>query len=477
MEIKLLLTQPHILSGNLSENYKTIQYFLTLAEKTDASYVFFPKDTLTGSNLGTLSEQDDFQQDVAKLNSELQKENKHHLQIIFSDDYNLCGYHIKPKSVGISFSGKNIKVHTGGSAILDDKGEKLFQLKLFQQDALELTFDTQTFQITSGDYQQENYDDTGILYHTLCLGLKEFLNQTGIKRMTVGLSGGIDSAVAAALYVDILGANNVLLLNMPNKYNSQITQQLAQITAQNLGAKYAVIPISDSVNNTIQTIENIGLTVNTLTEENIQARDRSSRLIAAASAAFGGAFSANGNKAELSVGYATFYGDLAGAVAPLGDLWKHQVYALGKYFNKEVFKKDTIHEAIFQIRPSAELSEQQTVGKGGDPLYYPYHDYLFNAFTKNISLSQIAKWYKKDSLEENLGCNKNILRIIFKNNHLEFFADLEHWWYAYHSIAVAKRLQAPPIIIVSDNPLNTTEPQLKPYFSEEYIKIKKSIIE
>ena len=76
----------------------------------------------------------------------------------------------------------------------------------------------------------------------------------------------------------------------------------------------------------------------------------------------------------MTVGYATFYGDIAGVLALIGDLWKHQVYALGRYLNEEVFRREVIPEEIFRIKPSAELSAAQTVGTGGDPLVYPYHD-------------------------------------------------------------------------------------------------------
>ena len=117
--------------------------------------------------------------------------------------------------------------------------------------------------------------------------------------------------------------------------------------------------------------EDSKLTITPFATENIQARDRGARVIAGLAASFGGGFSCNSNKAEMTVGYATFYGDIAGVLALLGDLWKHQVYALGHYLNEEVFHKEVIPEQIFTIKPSAELSEAQTVGNGGDPLVYP----------------------------------------------------------------------------------------------------------
>ncbi len=146
--------------------------------------------------------------------------------------------------------------------------------------------------------------------------------------MTIGLSGGIDSAVTATLYADILGAENVLLLNLPSKYNSDTTRDLAKQLAHALGANYAVMPLTESYERTVKQLETTPIT-NMQTQEqfNLQLttlikRKHSSprpwcssdcRLPQQPSA---GAFSCNSNKTEISIGYATFYGDIAGAAAP-----------------------------------------------------------------------------------------------------------------------------------------------------------------
>lgn len=476
MKLLIFVAQPHVVAGNLKENYKNILHYISLAQEAKASYIIFPKETLTGENLGALNDQMDFRNDAAKLRLNLQKINNTNLKIIFSDDYDMCGCHINPQYVGISYLGKNIQVHFGGSAAYNADGKIAAQAKYFTEDFLIIIFDTETQNFIEKNNSKENFDKIKFIYHTLHFGVKEFLKQKNIQKMTVGLSGGIDSAVAAALFVDILGPENVLLINMPTKFNSDLTKSLAQNIAKKLNTKFLTVPIDNVVEKTLETLKNYNFEASQIIFENIQARDRSSRILAAFSAAFGGAFSANSNKAELCVGYTTFYGDLAGALAPLGDLWKYQVYELGKYLNNYVFKKEVIPNAVFQIRPSAELSEMQTIGKGGDPLYYPYHDFLFNAFTKNISLTKIAKWYQEGILEEKIGCRSGILNTLFKNNHKNFFDDLERWYKLYHGLAIAKRLQAPPIIIISSNPFLLPEPQISAYFSEEYLKIKISLL-
>ena len=259
---------------------------------------------------------------------------------------------------------------------------------------LEFTWDTKVNRIIPTCPPAELPQEPESVYRALRYGTAKFLQQCGIKRMTVGLSGGIDSAVTAVMYADILGPENVLLLNLPSRFNSAATRNSAQQLAQALGANYAVMPISESYELTVKQLEETPITnladgssfnlqLSGLIKENIQARDRGARVIAAASAAFGGAFSCNSNKAELAIGYATFYGDICGAMAMIGDLWKHQVYALGHYLNEVIYKREVIPEAIFNIRPSAELSDAQTVGNGGDPLVYGYHDYLLRAFIEN----------------------------------------------------------------------------------------------
>ena len=244
---------------------------------------------------------------------------------------------------------------------------------------LEFTWDTEANRIIPTCPPAELPKEPESVYRALRYGPAKFLQQCGIKRMTVGLSGGIDSAVTAVMYADILGPENILLLTLPSRFTSAATRNSAQQLAQALGANYAVMPISESYELTVKQLEETPIThladgssfnlqLSGLIKENIQARDRGARVIAAASAAFGGAFSCNSNKAELAIGYATFYGDICGAMAMIGDLWKHQVYALGRYLNELIYKREVIPEAIFNIRPSAELSDAQTVGIGGDPV-------------------------------------------------------------------------------------------------------------
>lgn len=394
-------------------------------------------------------------------------------------------------NVGIQNNGKNIFTYDGSSCVYNASGKLAAALPMFTDELLEFTWNTETNEINSANLPAAPQQETDIIYHTLRYGTQQFLKQCGINKMTIGLSGGIDSAVTAAMYTDILGPENVLLLNLPSRYNSEATKNIAQRLAEKLHTNYAVMPITESCQHTEKQLtytpitdfssnSTFNLELSRLQRENIQARDRGARLIAAAAAAFGGAFSCNSNKSEIAIGYATFYGDICGALAMIGDLWKHQVYALGHYLNDEIFKDEVIPNEIFTIRPSAELSEEQTVGVGGDPLVYEYHDYLFKSFMERwhkITPADILRWYKDNTLAAELGCSDKIIQDTFPDNHA-FIADLERWWKLFSGFAVAKRIQAPPILSLSKRSFgyDHREAQLTPYFSREYYQLKEELL-
>jgi NAD+ synthase (glutamine-hydrolysing) len=237
-------------------------------------------------------------------------------------------------------------------------------------------------------------DGMAELARALQYGLTQFLNHCGLERVVVGASGGIDSAVVATLLRQVLPAENLLLVNMPGQYNSQTTRGLAADLARNLELPYASVAIEDSVALTIAQLDGLEVSIqgehpighlklSDFVLENVQARDRSSRILAGIAAAFGGAFSCNANKSEMTVGYSTLYGDLGGFMAPIADLWKGEVYALARHLNQSVYGREVIPEGTLSIVPSAELSSTQNVDQGmGDPLIYHYHDRLFASWVE-----------------------------------------------------------------------------------------------
>lgn len=397
-------------------------------------------------------------------------------------------------SIGIQNTGKSIYTFDGQSCVYGPDGKVKAAAPMLEEKLLVFSLDRETEKIRAYAAEDEliaaEDDETAILYRVIRYGTENFLKQTGIKRMVLGASGGIDSAVTAALFTDILGPHQVLLINMPSRYNSELTKNLAQQLAENLGCCYTIVAINDSVSHTVEqlyspihnytTNRDFKVELTGLMYENIQARDRGSRLLAGFSAAFKGGISCNANKAETTVGYGTFYGDLIGLFCPLGDLWKYQVYALGKYLNEQVFKRKVIPEKIFTIRPSAELSKEQTVGNGGDPLIYEYHDYLLKSFIENheaASPAAILKHYTDHDLEEFIGCSPGTVSVLF-SSHAAFCQDLERWYGLFTGLAAAKRIQAPPVLCVSSRSFGTDfrEAQLSTYYSREYYNLKDKLL-
>lgn len=298
-------------------------------------------------------------------------------------------------------------------------------------------------------------------FQTLSEVLRRYLEGAGLSKVVIGVSGGIDSAVASALFAHVCGAPNVLLVSMPSQYNSATTRSLASQLALNLGCWFTEVPIGDSVDLTRAQIDGLtaqGPAGNTLSLsltpfhlENVQARDRSARVLSALASAFGGVFTCNANKAETTVGYSTLYGDHGGFMAPLADLWKSEIYALGAYLNAEVYKRSVIPEGIFTIKPSAELSTAQNPEQGGgDPILYAYHDCLFRAFQQRwnrVGPEEILGWYLQGDLQTKLGLPSPISR--WFATPADFVTDLERWWKLFKGMGTVKRVQAPPIIALS----------------------------
>ncbi|MEG6615953.1 NAD(+) synthase [Peptococcaceae bacterium 1198_IL3148] len=396
-------------------------------------------------------------------------------------------------SVGIQNNGKTIYSFDGSSAVYNSVGEVIhFCDRPFAQNVDVIKLNLADGGNSMPPVKVSVKSDAEEIYQTLFYGVKEFTQAIGINKVVIGISGGIDSAVAAALYAQALGPENILLVNMPSKYNSDTTKNLAATLAERLGAFYTVLPIQQAVDLTINQIENIPITkaqgneqiqlkINQPVAENIQARDRSARILAALAAAFGGGFTCNANKTEMTVGYSTLYGDQAGFLAALGDLWKHQVYQLATYLNEQVYRREVIPQGIIDIVPSAELSFDQAVDEGkGDPLIYNYHDYLFRAFIEpwaRTTPEDILKWYSAGVLEEQIGCESGLVSKIFASP-AEFINDLERWWRQFNGIGLAKRIQAPPLLAVSRRAygFDYRESQNGIYYTQEYHRLKEKIL-
>ena len=412
--------------------------------------------------------------------------------------------------VGIQNNGKNICIDDGCSTLYDVNGSIVEEVPAFENTVRPTLLKDTVWQPQPTVSLQPKSTPTYIptLFKALQYGIRQFLAQTGIKNIVIGASGGIDSALNAALYSTVLPPENLYLVNMPSRYNSDMTKDLAYQLARNIGCHYGVFPIEEGVNATIEQLENTNFTkyntpvipelhgdsnttsflqLSTLGKENIQARDRSSRILAGIASAVNGAFTCNGNKTEFTVGYATMYGDLAGFLAVTGDVWKTDVYALARYMNEHIFKREVIPQASIDVVPSAELSYAQDITQGlGDPLQYEYHDCLFRAFVEGtprtlphqrLTPEDILCAYENGTLEHLLGLQNPISHYFTSTE--QFINDLERWWKSFNGLAVAKRIQSPPLFLVSERAFGAdlSESQLKPYFSRGYEACKSRLLE
>ena len=190
------------------------------------------------------------------------------------------------------------------------------------------------------------------------LGLGDYVTKNGFSDVVVGVSGGIDSAVTAALAAEALGAERVHCVSMPSRYSSEATQTDARRLAESLGTPFLELPIRDIVGAFDEVLtEPFAEREPDLTEENIQARIRGV-LLMALSNKFGWMLVATGNKSELSVGYATLYGDMAGGFALLKDVYKTDVFRLARYLNERA-GRELVPRSIIDRAPSAELRDNQ----------------------------------------------------------------------------------------------------------------------
>ena len=224
------------------------------------------------------------------------------------------------------------------------------------------------------------------IYQALCLGVRDYVQKCGFRKVLVGLSGGIDSSLVATLAADSLGPQNVLGVGMPGPYSSPGSIRDAEALARNLGIEFRVIPITPVFESYLETLDPaFEGAPRDVTEENIQARIRGNILMALSNK-FGSLLLSTGNKSELAVGYCTLYGDMAGGLAVIADVPKTTVYALARYINR---RAERIPSACLEKPPSAELRPNQTDQDSLPP--YEVLDAILKAYIEeNRGVDEIA---------------------------------------------------------------------------------------
>jgi NAD+ synthase (glutamine-hydrolysing) len=206
--------------------------------------------------------------------------------------------------------------------------------------------------------QVERLDELAEIYQALVLGTRDYVRKNGFGKVVIGLSGGVDSSLVAAIAVDALGASNVVGVSMPSRYSSPGSKADAEALGRSLGIEVKVIPIEEAFGSYLKTLaEDFRGTEPDVTEENIQARIRGNILFALSNK-FGWLVLACSNKSETATGYTTLYGDMAGGFIPLKDVLKTTVFELAKYRNRQG-GKEVIPSCVLAKAPSAELRPDQ----------------------------------------------------------------------------------------------------------------------
>jgi len=260
--------------------------------------------------------------------------------------------------------GNDELIFDGNSFAVDAKGEIISHAKSFEEDLILIDLDYNT-----GDLRAQNLSDLDSTYRALVTGTRDYAHKCGFTKAVVGLSGGIDSALVACIAAEAFGAENVLGITMPSGHSSEGSQSDSEHLARNLGIEFKNVPIQGLFDSYLSTFQSIfGETEQDVTEENIQARIRGN-LLMATSNKLGHIVLSTGNKSELSTGYCTLYGDMAGGLSVISDLPKTLVYQIAK----EVVNRDgeVIPNNTVQKAPSAELRPNQ---KDSDSL--PSYDKL-----------------------------------------------------------------------------------------------------
>ncbi len=392
--------------------------------------------------------------------------------------------------VGAQNNGKNIITFDGGSTIYNNDGNPIaYSKKPYQEDLLIVPVMLED----AKEVIREEKSKIAQKFDAIICGLKHIKNILGKEQepsFVLGLSGGIDSAVVLALLTLAAGNDKVTTINMPTHYNSEKTKLIAQTIANNLGVQLITIPIQElsTLNKTmLEAVDtkNPQHYLLDLNNENIMAKIRGTCILSNYAQRHGCILTNNGNKLEIALGYATLYGDVNGAIAPIGDLTKTEVFAMARYLNEEIFKKEVIPNDLIpnelcqfsedQMPPSAELRNNQI-----DPMKFGYHDALLEAITdyQKKSIEDFVEWYLEGTLAEHLHISPELLARWGLGNPEEFIKDLE-WFDRLVHLNVFKRIQAPPIIMTSKSSYgyDIRESQLPYTQTTRYRELKNALLQ
>lgn len=320
--------------------------------------------------------------------------------------------------LSVNQTGANTElIFDGGSLIINQDGKVSRQLPFFEEAVF--TFELNNLHRTVPDTDQSLPDHIALIYKALITGIKDYFGKSGFRNAVLGLSGGIDSAVVLCLAVEALGRENVKALILPSRYTSPQSVDDALSLANNLGVSYEIMSIEKPFTAFEEILRPVFMGLpQDVTEENIQARIRT-LILMAWSNKFGYILLNTSNKSEAAVGYGTLYGDMAGGLSVIGDVYKTDIYRLAAYINQNA---GIIPENIIKKLPSAELKPNQF-----DTDSLPEYPVLDEILYRYIELCKPASAIIREGFPEDL-----VHKVLKMINSCEY-----------------KRYQAPPILRIS----------------------------
>lgn len=356
----------------------------------------------------------------------------------------------------------NDNAFEGASRVYDNTGVLKARAEFFKEDLLEITnyqgkisnapqnIEEKAFETFSLNYEK----DLDRTYQAILWAIKGYFDKNGFKKAVLGLSGGLDSTISAVLLVDALGKENVLGISMPTKITSNNSKQDAYILAQNLGIEFLEIPIAEPIGVFTDNLKKIFSTIKfeqynkSTTYENIQARTRATILWSISNECKNMLPIATSDKSELYIGYATINGDMSGGFAPLADVTKTKLFALGHFLNKNRKEKNAIPQNILEKPPGAELkfdeAKGRTITAEEDNMPYPFLDEIIWLIeNKNYGINELLEH-----------------KFIFENQNQISKEQKEEWikkFFDKVQKAVFKWHLLPPSVIIDSHTINQNE--------------------
>ena len=415
---KIAIAQINSIVGAIEQNKKHAEKFIQKSIDSNVDILVFPKNILLGINAKEL--ENDRSLISKKEFAQIELQNKYkNIKLVF-DEYIENGINIYNNPKKYCFNDilteiENFKSKTGLNIFVNPVGaydEKIFEgrsfavfngnlvgIGKFLEEELLIVDETNTVDYKSLSFEEETFK-------VLSYGLKDYCAKTGFKKIVLGLSGGLDSAITAVLACDAIGAENVLGITMPSKYSTQGSYNDSFELAKNLGMTCIEKPIKSLFDEFINSVQD-GVVYNDLAEENIQPRiralilmnysNRENRLLLS-----------TGNKSECAMGYCTIYGDTCGGLNLIADVFKTDLYKISNWVN-DSSGKEIIPKNILTKAPSAELRPNQK-DEDSLPPYPVLDDILKKYIEENKTVDEISKDYDKDF----------VINIVKKLNFNEF---------------------------------------------------------